>query len=187
MATQLKAIQALPDLGEADLRFLKSDRWNASGPGKPGDSACAKSSHGPIPKITRIHSPKRGKKHLSPWQSMALHANAWQSPDIEQPGQISLKRPISLTFAVYLLDLPRTGLLYARMPLELPQIPIFGMIGPYSLNYQCLRQVLRGPEIGRKPIDNGKTGTRSTNTGFPAPLDLRFLTTARIILSRISP
>lgn len=25
MATQLKAIQALPDLGEADLRFLKSD------------------------------------------------------------------------------------------------------------------------------------------------------------------
>ncbi|MEE8108544.1 MAG: hypothetical protein V3T36_05255, partial [Gammaproteobacteria bacterium] len=66
-------------------------------------------------------------------------ANAWQFPRIKQPGQTGLKRPISLTFAVYLLDLPRTGLLDARMPLELPQIPIFGMIGPYSLNYQCHR------------------------------------------------
>lgn len=100
---------------------------------------------------------------------------------------MGLKRPISLTFAVYSIDLPRTGLLDARIPLELPEILISGMIGPDSASYQCPRQVLRGSIVGRKPIDTGKTETGSTNTGFPAPLDLRFLTTARIILSRISP
>ncbi len=58
------------------------------------------------------------------------------------------------------------------MPLELPQILIFGMIGPDSASYQCLRQVLWGSIVGCKPIDNGKTGDEGDKYGFSCPLGL---------------